>query len=240
MRKLNHCLQKSPAWVPSAVCYQPEMTDAGILYPAVRDYLVELASPPDSVLAEMRAHGDRDNIPILDADSARALMVIAEACGARRVVEVGTAIGVSTLHLARAVGDGGSVTSFEIDEQRHNAARDYLTRAGLADRVDLRLIDAGVGLTEIEPGVDLVFLDGVKDDYPRHLELAIPLLRPGGLLAVDNTLLSGGVATGRAVGHWSQESIDRMREFNQRLVAGDGLVGMVLPTGDGLAIAVRR
>jgi caffeoyl-CoA O-methyltransferase len=216
------------------------MTEEPILNPAVRDYLVGLASQPDPVLAEMRAHGDRDRIPILDADSARTLMVIAAACGARRVVEVGTAIGVSTLHLARAVGDGGKVTSFEIDQERHQAARDYLARAGVGDRVDLRLIDAGVGLTEIESGVDLVFLDGVKDDYPRHLELAIPLLRPGGLLAVDNTLLSGGVATGRAIGHWSQESVDRMRAFNDRLVAGDGFTGMVIPTGDGLAISVRR
>ena len=68
----------------------------------------------------MRAHGDRDNIPILNADSARLLMVIARAAAARSVVEVGTAIGVSTLHLARAVGPEGRVISFEIDEQRHS------------------------------------------------------------------------------------------------------------------------
>ncbi len=173
------------------------MTNTEILSRSVHDYLTELASPPDPVLEDMRAHGDRDNIPILNADSARLLMVIALATGARNVVEVGTAIGVSTLHLARAVGADGRVTSFEIDEQRHNAAREYLARAGVADRVDLRLMDAGVGLEQLEPGVDLVFLDGVKEDYPRHLDLAVGLVRSGGLIAVDNALLSGGVATGR-------------------------------------------
>ena len=177
------------------------MPDSEILSPSVHDYLTELASPPDPVLEAMRAHGDRDHIPILNADSARLLMVIARAAGARSVVEVGTAIGVSTLHLARAVGPEGRVISFEIDEHRHNAARDYLTRAGVADRVDLRLVDAGVGL--------------------------------------DNALLSGGVASGRPIGHWSQEAVDRMRSINARLVSGEGLTGMVIPTGDGLAISVR-
>ena len=80
------------------------MTTGEILSASVHEYLTELASPPDSVLEAMRAHGDRDNIPILNADSARLLMVIARAAAARSVVEVGTAIGVSTLHLARAVG----------------------------------------------------------------------------------------------------------------------------------------
>ena len=129
--------------------------------------------------------------------------------------------------------------SFEIDEQRHNAAREYLTRAGVADRVDLRLMDAGVGLEQIDQGVDLVFLDGVKEDYPRHLDLAVGLVRSGGLIVVDNALLSGGVASGRPIGHWSQEAVDRMRSINARLVSGNGLTGMVIPTGDGLAISVR-
>lgn len=215
------------------------MPDSEIVSPSVHEYLTELASPPDPVLEAMRAHGDRDNIPILNADSARLLMVIARATRARSVVEVGTAIGVSTLHLARAVGSEGRVISFEIDEQRHNAAREYLTRAGVADRVDLRLMDAGVGLEQIDQGVDLVFLDGVKEDYPRHLDLAVGLVRSGGLIVVDNALLSGGVASGRPIGHWSQEAVDRMRSINARLVSGKGLTGMVIPTGDGLAISVR-
>ena len=195
------------------------MPDSEIVSPSVHEYLTELASPPDPVLEAMRAHGDRDNIPILNADSARLLMVIARAARARSVVEVGTAIGVSTLHLARAVGSEGRVISFEIDEQRHNAARKYLTRAGVADRVDLRLMDAGVGLEQIDQGVDLVFLDGVKEDYPRHLDLAVGLVRSGGLIVVDNALLSGGVASGRPIGHWSQEAVDRMRSINARLVS---------------------
>jgi predicted O-methyltransferase YrrM len=211
-----------------------------ILDPAVSAYLGGLVPEPDPILAEMRAHGERDRIPIVDPDSAVLLAVLARACGARRVVEVGTAIGVSTLHLARAVGEGGTVISFEIDADRHAAARDYLTRAGVIERTDLRLQDAAEGLRTLGGEVDMVFLDGLKRDYPEHLELALARLRRGGLLAADNVLLSGTVATGRADGYWTDRHIETMRALNSRLTSDASLEAAVLPVGDGVAVAVRR
>jgi caffeoyl-CoA O-methyltransferase len=211
-----------------------------IVVPEVAAYLDALVLDHDPLLAEMRAHGDRDHVPIVEPVTGALLEVIARAAGARRVVEVGTAIGVSTLHLARAVGDGGLVVSFEIDPDRHAAAGRYLERAGLDGRTDLRLEDAGRGLARLEPGFDMAFLDGVKKDYPQHLELALGLLRQGGLLAVDNVLLSGDVAIGRSRSHWSDESIADMRTFNEQLVSRDDLDATVLPVGDGVAVAVMR
>lgn len=211
-----------------------------ILAPAVEQYLAGLVPEPDPLLAEMQAHGARDGIPIVVPETGALLAVLARAVGARRVVEVGTAIGVSTLHLARAVGDGGLVTSFEIDPARHSAAREYLTRAGMIARTDLRLKDAAEGLRELDGSVDMAFLDGFKDDYPVHLELALAHVRSGGLVAVDNVLLSGAVATGRGEGHWTDEQVARMREVNHRLTTDPKLDGTVLPVGDGVAVAVRR
>jgi caffeoyl-CoA O-methyltransferase len=211
-----------------------------ILAPAVERYLAGLVPHPDLVLAEMNAHGERDGIPIVAPETGVLLAVLARAVGARRVVEVGTAIGVSTLHLARAVGDGGLVTSFEIDPARHSAAREYLTRAGMIGRTDLRLQDAAEGLRELEGSVDMAFLDGLKTDYPAHLELALEHVRSGGLVAVDNVLLSGTVATGRGEGYWTDDHVARMREFNHRLTTDPNLEATVLPVGDGVAVAVRR
>lgn len=211
-----------------------------ILAPAVEQYLAGLVPEPDPLLAEMQAHGARDGIPIVVPETGALLAVLARAVGARRVVEVGTAIGVSTLHLARAVGDGGLVTSFEIDPARHSAAREYLTRAGMIARTDLRLKDAAEGLRELDGSVDMAFLDGFKDDYPVHLELALAHVRSGGLVAVDNVLLSGAVATGRGEGHWTDEQVARMREVNHRLTTDPKLDATVLPVGDGVAVAVRR
>jgi predicted O-methyltransferase YrrM len=211
-----------------------------IVVPEVATYLDALVPQPDPLLAEMRAHGDRDRIPIVEPVTGVLLEVLARTAGARRVVEVGTAIGVSTLHLTRAVGEGGLVVSFEVDPDRHAAARGYLQRAGLDGRADLRLEDAGSGLGSLEPGFDMAFLDGVKSDYPRHLELALGLLRRGGLLAVDNVLLSGDAAAGRSRSHWSEQNIAGMRAFNERLVSRDDLDATVIPVGDGVAIAVTR
>jgi len=211
-----------------------------IVTPAVRDYLDATRPPADALLAELQAHGARERIPILDAQSGALLHVLARAIGARRIVEVGTAIGVSTLHLARALPAGGELVSFEIDPARHAAARAYLDRDGLAARIDLRLQDARAGLAELSGSFDLAFLDGVKAEYEEYLALVVPLLRPGGLVAVDNVLMSGTVAENRSDGHWSEAQIATARAFNERLLAHPQLVATITPVGDGIALAVRR
>ncbi len=211
-----------------------------IVTEAVSSYLDGLRAAPDAVLAEMEAHAARDGIPIVVPETGNLLHVLALACDARRVVEVGTAIGVSTLYLARALHSDGVVVSFEIDEQRHVAARDYLERDGVLDRTDLRLQDARTGLESLQGPFDMAFVDGVKSQYVDYFELLLPLLRPGAVLAVDNVLMSGTVAEGRSDGHWSEEQIGTARTFNERLLAHEQLTGTVTPVGDGVLVAVRR
>jgi caffeoyl-CoA O-methyltransferase len=206
----------------------------------VRDYLDAIRPAPDPLLAEMEAHGARDGIPILDPHGGALLHVLARAIGARRIVEVGTAIGVSTLHLARALPQGGELISFEIDPERRAAASAYLGRAELAARVDLRLLDARAGLAELEGPFDLAFVDGVKAQYAEYLELIVPLLRRGGLVAIDNVLMSGTVAQGRSDGHWTERQIADARALNLRLLSHPALVATVTPVGDGIALAARR
>jgi caffeoyl-CoA O-methyltransferase len=205
---------------------------------AVEAYIASLIPEPDPVLAEMQKHGQHEGIPIVHATTGQLLELLTAATGAQRAVEVGTAIGVSTLHLARG---GAHVTSFEVDAQRQAAAADYLSRAGLADRVDLRLQDASVGLAELEPGsFDLAFVDGPKYLYAAHIEPVIALLRSGGLLLVDNVLISGAAATQEPVGHWDDERIQEMRTFNQRLAEHPQLHTTIASVGDGVALAVRQ
>lgn len=212
-----------------------------IVSEAVARYLHEARSGPDPVLSQMEEHGARDDIPVVVPLTGALLSVLTAAAGVRRAVEVGTAIGVSTLYIARAMPPGGTIVSFEIDEERHNAARTYLERAGVADRADLRLKDAGEGLAELERETfDLAFVDGLKSDYPRHVELVLSLLRPGGTVVVDNTLLSGSVADREPRGVWTGEAIDRMRAFNAELLARPDLQSVLLPVGDGVLIGVRR
>lgn len=211
-----------------------------IVTEAVTGYLEEIRAEPDSVLAEMEEQGRRERIPIVQPEAGALLHVLALAAGARRILEVGTAIGVSTLYLARAVPDDGQVITFEIDPERQATARDYLERAGVLDRVDLRLRDAREGLAELEGQFDLAFVDGVKAQYGQYFDGVLPLLRPGGVLAVDNVLMSGTVAENRADGHWTEEQIATAREFNRRLLGDRQLAGTLTPVGDGVLVAVKR
>jgi predicted O-methyltransferase YrrM len=211
-----------------------------IVTTAVADYLADLRVQPDSVLAEMEEQATREGIPIVVPQTGALLHVLALAHGARRVVEVGTAIGVSTLYLARALPDDGVVVSFEVDPERHAAARRYLERAGVIDRTDLRLQDAREGFESLQGPFDMAFIDGVKTQYGEYFDALLPLLGSRAVLAVDNVLMSGTVAEGRTDGQWSDDQIARARAFNQRLLEHEQLVGTVTPVGDGVLVAVRR
>ena len=121
-----------------------------IVTDAVAEYLAASRSEPDELLAEMEEHGRRDGVPIVVPETGQLLHVLALASRARRVLEVGTAIGVSTLYLARALPADGVVVSFEIDERRHLAARDYLQRAGVLERADLRLVEEALNASKFD------------------------------------------------------------------------------------------
>jgi len=209
-----------------------------IVIDSVRAYLDDARPDPDVLLAEMEAHGARDGVPILDPHSAALLHVLARGMGARRIVEVGTAIGVSTLSLARALPDDGELVSFELDRARHAAASSYLSRARLRARVDLRLEDARQGLPRLDGEFDLAFLDGVKAEYLELVELTVPLLRPGGIVAIDNALVD---SAGDAVdGAWSVDRAVAGRQLNDTLLRHPDLVTTIIPVGDGIALAARR
>jgi caffeoyl-CoA O-methyltransferase len=211
-----------------------------IVTEAVGRYTRELRPEPDEVLADMERHASRDGVPIVEPQTGALLHVLALACGAKRIVEVGTAIGVSTLYLARALPADGRLVSFEIDPERQEAARGYLERAGLLDRCDLRLQDAREGLAGLEGPFDMAFVDGVKVQYGDYVELLLPTLRAGAVLAVDNVLMGGAVAEGRSDGFWTEEQVRSARAFTRRLLDDEALAGTVTPVGDGVLVTVKR
>lgn len=188
----------------------------------------------------MESQAEREGIPVVVPETGMLLHVLALAHGARRIVEVGTAIGVSTLYLARALPTDGQIVSFEIDPERHDAAQRYLDRAGVLESTDLRLQDAREGLKSVDGPFDMAFIDGVKAQYGDYFDVLLPLLRSGAVLAVDNVLMSGTVAEGRSDGHWRDEQIAGARAFNERLLGHEQLTGTLTPVGDGVLVAIKR
>ena len=209
--------------------------DAVILTKPVSEYIEQLRSTPDRVLAEMETHARHDGIPIVVPATGRLLQVLALSRGAHRALEIGTAIGVSTLYIARGLAEGGEVVSFEVDPDRHAAAREYLNRAGVGDRVQLHLQDARRGLAELEGKFDFAFLDGVKAQYGDYFDAVLPLLDDGAVLVVDNVLMNGQVAQ-----DGGGERISTARAFNERLLTHPELTSTLTPVGDGVLVAVKR
>ncbi len=205
-----------------------------IVTDAVSAYLDRIRPQPDPVLADMEAQAARDGIPIVVPGTGQLLQVLAMAHGARRALEVGTAIGVSTLYIARGLAPEGTIVSFEIDPDRQRAARGYLERAGVLDRADLRLQDARQGLAELDGEFDFAFVDGVKSEYDDYFDELLPRLAPGAVLVVDNVLMGGSVAEGDP-----SQRASTARAFNDRLLGHPELTGTVTPVGDGVLVAVK-
>lgn len=151
--------------------------------------------PADPILAEVHAAASRARLPEIDVSPllGAALGIIASAMGARRILEVGTLAGFSTIHFARAVGDGGRVVTLEYEPAHAAVARANFANAGVAGRIDLRLgkaLDLLPALATEAP-FDLVFLDADKENNPAYADWAARLLRPQGLMVIDNVVREG-------------------------------------------------
>jgi predicted O-methyltransferase YrrM len=156
------------------------------------------------------------------------------------VLEVGTAIGYSTLHMAEEV-ERGRVVTLERDPDRASQARAFLNRAGVAGRVELVEGDALETIPRLEGPFDLLFVDATKGQYPRYIELAEPKLSERALLVVDNLLMDGEVALpGDAETTWSPDSLAAARKLNAELMSSDRWLASVLPIGDGVGLGARR
>ena len=208
---------------------------ASILRPEQESYLDRLLPPRDPLLREMEERAEREDIPISDPEVGRLLSILARSVGARRILEIGAAIGYGAVWLARGAPEA-RVQSVDVDPERLAAAREYLERAGLADRVELIEGKALEVIQRLDGPFDLVYVDAVKTEYRRYLDLALPKLRVGGLIVCDNLLWGGEVA---APGEEEDRDADALRAFNGYLMMHPQLQAVVLPLGDGVGLATK-
>jgi caffeoyl-CoA O-methyltransferase len=209
---------------------------AGILLQAEQErYLERLLPPRDAILREMEERAGREDIPISDPEVGRLLGILARITGARRIVELGTAIGYGALCMARGAPEARVVT-IDTDPKRLADARGYLERAGVADRVELVEGPALEVLPTLQPPFDFAYVDAVKTDYRRYLDLLVPMIRVGGLIAFDNLLWQGKVADPPDE---DDSNADALRAFNGYLMMHPQLQSVVLPYGDGLGLAAK-
>ena len=209
---------------------------ASILRPEQEAYLERLMPPGDPLLREIEEHARGEKVPISDPEVGRLLAILARSLDARRILEIGTAIGYGALCLARGAA-AARVVTLEIDPQRIERARGYLERGGVADRVEIVQGAALDLIPRLEGPFDLAFVDAVKQEYRRYLDLLLPKLRVGGLIVVDNLLWAGHVAAPPE--DEDDEVADSLRAFNGYLMMHPQLHAVVLPVGDGLGVATK-
>jgi predicted O-methyltransferase YrrM len=208
---------------------------------AIESYLSSLNRAADPLLVEIERTGDEQGLPIVDAQVGALLRVLALAVGARRILEIGTAIGYSGIWLAGALPEGGMLLTLEADEKRARIARANFERAGLAGRASVVLGDARRTVAKVAGPFDLIFLDADKQLYTLLLDRIVELLRPGGLLITDNVLWDGEVVPGYVKEpKKNAEATRHISEYNERVNSHPKLLTATIPLRDGLAISVRK
>jgi caffeoyl-CoA O-methyltransferase len=207
-------------------------------------YIEGLFSPQDEALEAAVRESQRAGLPKIHVspNEGKLLQLLAEMTGARRILEIGTLGGYSTINLARGMAGDGALISLEINERHAEVARENVGRAGLGEKVEIRVGDARELLAQLvengEGPFDIIFIDADKEGYPEYLEWALRLSRPGSLILGDNTIWGGTIIDPQ------DDPTRAIHEFNERLARDPRLSAIILPIMrervDGLAIARVR
>ena len=211
------------------------------LAPGLHDYLVAHSTPPDALLRDLiseTAERFPDHTVLqIGPEQGTFMTMLAGLMGARRVIEVGTFTGYSSICLARGMAGGGKLICCDVSEEWTSLARAYWQKAGLDDRIELRLGPALDTLRALPPAaaLDLAFIDADKTGYAGYWDEIVPRVRPGGMILVDNTLLHGRIFHAEP-----DPDAAAVREFNEHVLADDRVVLVMLPVGDGLALARKK
>ncbi len=204
-------------------------------------YLEELLPERDLLMQEMEAQALKETIPVVTPAVGNFLASLVQMNKVYNILEIGTAIGYSTLWLAKAVKlTGGHVTTIDMNLDRQKRALDYFKRAGIDNLVTSLGGDARAILPTLDSTFDFVFIDAAKGEYLEYLELVYPLIDQGGLLVVDNVLFRGWVIPGAVFDLKYNRLVSGIREFLQRLCHNSQFTTSILPLGDGLSVSIKQ
>jgi len=213
------------------------------LSPALYDYLLANSLRETEVQRQLRAHTAQlsDHNMQIAPEQGQFMALLARLLGARRALEVGVYTGYSALCVAAALPADGLLVACDLSAEYTAIARDYWQRAGVAERIELRLAPAADTLAALldggaEGSFDLAFIDADKTGYAGYYEQCLRLLRPGGLIVVDNVLWNGRVLDAAA----TDADTRAIQAFNRALHGDDRIDLSLVPVGDGLTLARKR
>lgn len=214
---------------------------SNIINDSVEKYIRDLLPRRDRQLLRMEQYAKENIVPIVEPEVGRLLYWLALSHKVTRVLEIGTAIGYSTLWLAEAVlPRGGNITTMEINRPRYEVARHNFKEAGVEDKINLIFGDARELIYQLKGSYDLIFLDAAKGKYLEFLEKCLQLLCPGGLLIAEDVFMRGMVITGELDKRRNKTAVRRLRSYLQAVTEHPQLETIVLPVGDGIAVSLKK
>ena len=204
-------------------------------------YLETLLGERDPLLEEMEAQALRETIPVVTPTVGNFLNLLVSMGKAQAILEIGTAIGYSTIWLARAAKKtGGHVTTIDMNKDRLSRALIYFERAGIEHCITGLAGDARKILPTLDSRFDFVFIDAAKGEYLEYLNLIYPLISPGGVLVVDNVLFRGWVVPGSDFPAKYDRMVNGLRQFLDDICQNTDYTTTVLPFGDGVSVSRRH
>jgi caffeoyl-CoA O-methyltransferase len=203
----------------------------GILEPQVEKYLSSLLPERDAVLADMERYAKEHDIAIIGPDCGRLLALVAKISGAKRIFEMGSAIGYSAIWFARAAGPGAEIYCTDGEPANAELARKNFERAGVSKSIRFMSGDAVDLIDSTEGSFDIVLIDVYKHQYPAALKKSLPRLKSGGLVITDNVLWSGRVTEPP-----KDDNTRGILEFNRSVFGSPELFSVIVPLRDGVAI----
>ncbi len=209
-----------------------------ILFPAQIKYLEEFKQNDDPLLSEMESYAKEHNVPILSWQAVEFLEQLIKIVKPKRALELGTAIGYSSIRIAKNLKKKSVLSTIEMSEDNFEVATNFIEKSGVGDKINLIKGNALEIMPQLNKKFDFIFLDADKQYYKRLFDYSLVLLKKGGVIFVDNLLWHGYAATKRVPSNYSA-SAKLIREFNQIFTSQPNLNTTILPIGDGIGLGIK-
>ncbi len=203
----------------------------------IRDYCFEHTSDMGDVLAELERYTHTNTTAprmLSGAFQGRFLNLLVKIRQPKKILEIGTFTGYSAIAMAMGLGEGGSLDTIDIDEEKKSIIEDFIARAGLTDKINLHIGDARSILNNLAGPYDFVFIDADKKNYSRYYDIVIDKVSKGGVILADNMLWSGKVVEEKV-----DESTQALKDYNDKVVRDPRVESILLPIRDGIMMSVR-
>lgn len=212
-----------------------------IVPPYITEYLRAKTVHNDDFLHELEDYAEKNSVPIVEPETARFLSVMTQIIRPKRILEIGCAIGYSSILMSKALDEDGKITTLEYNSDMAALATQNISKAGLNEKIDVVEADAKeyLPMLKADGEFDIIFLDGPKAHYIYMLDDCVRLLRKGGLLISDNVLYKGMIADDNHVIRRKITIVKRLRKYIDALMTHKELKTSLLPLGDGVTVSVK-